>query len=185
MMRIVDPDEFLFQVSISTTHTLETHYNIMGHGDIITVRERTESGEDEDDSSQPRIEFEARVVTDSWAAGQRQTVMYLLKPTNPDGLTDRLLAQDGGNPILTLRSLRWSVPLEYAATPKGITLPVTTIHREHIRDTRDQIIEELQYVFIYIDGRVEKRSINMGKTIDGYVQIITGIDEDAKVVILR
>ena len=185
MMRIVDPDEFFFRISISTTHTLETHYNIMGHGDIVTVRERTVSDEDEEGTSHTGIEFEARVVTDSWTAGQRENVTYLLKPTDPNGLTDRLLALDSDDPIITLRSLRWSVTLEYAATPKGITLPAATIHREHIYDDRNQIIDELHYVFIYLNGNVEKRSITMGKIIDGYVQVITGLDEGAKVVILR
>jgi len=185
MMKIVYPDEFFFQIAISTTHSIETHYNIMGYGDIVTVRERTGSDEDEVDPSRPGIEFEARVVTDSWAAGQRENVTYLLKPTDPSGLADRLLALGSDDPIITLRNLRWSVPLEYAATPIGITLPAATIHREHIYDDRNQIIDELHYVYIYLNGNVEKRSINMGKTIDGYVQIITGIDEDAKVVILR
>jgi hypothetical protein len=133
----------------------------------------------------PRIEFETRVVTDSWAAGQRQTVMYLLKPTDIDGLTDKLLAIDGGNPIITIRSLRLSAQVEYIAAPKGITLPTSAIEREHIRSQNDVFLAEQRFVYIYIDGNVEKRNIEIGETVGGYVHIITGIDEDAKVVISR
>ena len=185
MMRIVDPDEFFFQISVSTTHSIETHYNIMGHGDIVTLRERTDSNTDDEGLSASRIEFEARVVTDSWAAGQRQHIAYLLKPLDIDGLIDKLLLLDNSDPVLTLRNLRLSTTLEYVATPKGITLPVATIHREHVYDLRNQITDEQHFVFIFVDGKVEKRSIDMGMTIGGYVQIITGIDEDAKVVVLR
>jgi len=189
MMTIVDTDEFLFRIIINITHSLEIHYSIMGYGDIVTLRERTASDDvvddDEDSLSPSRLEFDARVVTDSWAAGQRQQITYLLKPTDPDGLINRILQLDDGNPIITLRNLRWSTSLEFVAAPKGITLPAATIHREHIYDSRHQIIDEQHYVFIYTDGKVEKRSINIGRTVDGYAQILTGIDEDAKVVVLR
>jgi hypothetical protein len=109
----------------------------------------------------------------------------LLKPTDLDGLINKLLTFDSGNPVLTLRNLRWSVTLEYVAAPIGVTLPSSTIHREHLYDHRHQITGEQHYVFIYSAGKVEKRSVNMGITVGDYVQIITGVDEDAKVVVLR
>jgi len=185
IMRIVDPSDFFFQISISATHSLETNYNIMGHGDIVTLIERTESDENEADLSAPRMEFESRVVTDSWAAGQRQVISFLLKPTDIDGLMDKLLEQSDDNPIHTLRNLRFSALIEYLATPKGITLPVVAIHREHTHGPNNQITGEQHYVFIDLDGNVEKRSVILGKTVGGYVHIVTGIDEDAKVVIQR
>ena len=185
IMRIADPNDFFFQIAISTTHSLATHYNIIGHGDIITLRERTDSDAGEGDSSHSRIEFETRVVTDSWAAGQRQAVMYLLKPVDMDGLIDTLLAIDGGNPIITLRSLHLSAQVEYTAAPKGITLPTAALQREHIRDQGDVFLAEQRYVLIYVDGKVEKRNVEIGETVGGYTHIITGIDEDAKVVILH
>jgi hypothetical protein len=111
--------------------------------------------------------------------------MYLLKPVDMEGLTDKLLALDGGNPIITLRSLQLSAQVEYTAAPKGITLPATAILREHIRDQNDILLGEQRFVYLYIDGKVEKRNIAIGETVDGYVHVITGIDEDAKVVILR
>jgi hypothetical protein len=157
----------------------------MGRSEIITLHEREDSEGDEYDLPPSRIEFETKVVTDSWAAGQRHYISFLLKPVDMESLIDKLLTLEGDNPILNLRSVRLWALLDNIVTPKGITLPTAAIHREHIIGFFDVILEEHHYVFIYIDGRVEKRNINVGTIIGDYVQIITGIDEDAKVVILR
>jgi multidrug efflux pump subunit AcrA (membrane-fusion protein) len=175
IMTIADPNTFFYQITLSADQTQSNRYNIMGLGDIITLRstERHMSGGVE----RPILEFDARVVTDSWAGGIRERFTYWLVPVDMEGLLETVRALDTGNPdnpLYTLFGLSFTAQIEIVLATNSVTLPLAAVHEEDRRS----------FVYIYNDGGLGKRYVQTGFTVGGYVQIISGLEAGAKVVIL-
>jgi hypothetical protein len=175
IMAVVDHSIFFYQLTLSAEHPLMNRYSIMGLGDKITLRstQRHTVGGIE----RPILEFDALIVTDSWAGGVREAFTYLLVPVDMEGLIDTVRALDMGdpnNPLHTLFSLRFTAQIEVSLTATSLALPIAAVHEEDRRT----------FVYIYNDGRLNKRYVQAGFSVGGYVQIISGLEAGAKVVIL-
>ena len=160
------------------------HYDLMGHGEIFTLHS-AETYEDEYGEEHPYLQFDARVVTDIWASGERNLFIYSLRPVDKDGLLDVLNSLveefneefDGGyaHPLYILLQKDIVTDVEVVHAPNALTL-----HTRAIREEGSQ-----NYVFIYNDGNPGKRFIQVDSArVGNYVSILTGLDEGTKVVIM-
>jgi len=175
MMKISDPSVFFFQASIHT-NPLRPFSN-MAHGDIVSVRGFYDMDEEDDDDDRiPDLEFEARIVSDHWAAGQWNFTAFLLSPTDKDALLKTL--SELGDPAITLLNTRFYITVEYVASPPGLTLPTVALRHDSAREDR-------YHVLILNNGILEKRYVEIGNILNNYIYILYGIDEDSKVVIAR
>ncbi|MCL2377282.1 MAG: hypothetical protein FWC76_07810 [Defluviitaleaceae bacterium] len=171
IITIVDHNLFFYQFTISAGGSM--NYNTIRHGDIITLRSNERHVVD--GAERPVLEFDGRIVTDSWASGERNSFTYWLVPVDMDGLleTDGLLNAD--NPLHTLFSMNFTAQIEILRAENNLTLPIAAVHAEDRRN----------FVFVYNEGRLGKRYVHAGLRGGGYVQIISGLEDGAQVVILR
>ncbi|MCL2226350.1 MAG: hypothetical protein FWB97_01790 [Oscillospiraceae bacterium] len=170
---IVDPSVFFFEVIVRDIFFTTNHYNVLGHGDIIPMRAGL-FPEDEGEEGEPTIiEFQARVVTESWAAGMRGPFTYWLSPVDEEGLLETLREIDDGHPLNTLRRMRLGAGVQVVDVPDSLTLPIGVVHSEG----------DARFVYIYNDGRLGKRFIHAVPLGDRYMHIITGLDAGTEVVI--
>jgi len=139
--------------------------NLLNYGSIVTVR-----------NTGGAIEFEAAVVSDPWAQGQRDhNFTFWLSPVDFDGLMEALYEIDPYDPLHTLRSMALRAYIHSYVIDEGILLPNNAIHLEDRR----------RFVWVYDNGNVVRRFIDIGRSIGGYTHVITGIEADTEVVIMR
>ena len=172
IMTIVDYTVFFYQFTIATDHPVMNLYNTIGQGDIITLR--SNERHEVDGVEQPVLEFDARVVTDSWASGARRSFIYWLTPVDMEGLLEDARLLDEENPLYNMFDMSFTAQIEIVRAANSITLPNAAVNDEDRRS----------FVHIYNDGRLGKRYVETGVRGAGYVQIISGLEDGAQVVIL-
>ena len=174
LMEIVDPSVIFFKIAARIEK--EYPYSFIAHGDIVTLHGYIDTEPADRADTEPHVEFKARVVTDSWATGVWDFVTFWLSPVDMDGLFNSLSAVSGDDPLMTLRDTYFSLQVEYIASPYGLTVPYQAVLFDILREYRP-------YVLVYTGDNIEKRYVRTGYMLNGFTHIITGIDEDTKVVI--
>ncbi|MCL2226361.1 MAG: hypothetical protein FWB97_01855 [Oscillospiraceae bacterium] len=176
IMSIVDYNVFFYEITVRASQHATDFYNVIGRGDILTLRGSLNLGDSEsDDENGEPIEIDVRVVTDSWVSGQRGVFTYLLAPVDKEGLFEYLgIIAAGYNPVYILRSIPVTVQLAVTAALDSVTLPIRAVHAEAGR----------QFIYIYNEGALGKRYVHATNRIGGYAQIVTGIESGTQVVIL-
>ena len=158
---IVNYDNFFFQINVGTG--AEINYNTIGYGDIITLR--AEGGGF-------GFDFDAQIVTDTWATGRRQGSVYWLKPVDKEGLFEAA-RHNGDNPMFSLLNSRITARAEFFRATDSIAVP-----REAVGyDGRGN------FVYVYSDGRQGKRYVSIGESDHLYYQILYGLEPGTQVVI--
>ena len=172
IVTIVDFSVFFYQLNISVDHSVLNLYNQVRFGEIFTLRSTDQHYVD--GAERPVLEFEARVVTDYWVSGHRNSFRYWLMPVDKEALFDdlRLLCEDDVHPFYTLLRFGFVISVDVVHAINGITLPVSAVSWDG----------SLRYVRIYNDGRLGKRYVQTGASTRGYIQILTGLDTGTKVV---
>jgi len=173
ILTLVDENEFLFVINVDE-HQFRTaaaaHARLIGYGDVLTVRSLAlvEGGE------RPLLEFEARVVSDPWGAGQRDRLTYWLVPADREALIEKLYEIDPYAPMFALSALNFSSRLHVTLVDNGVLLPIAAVYPEDRRN----------FVYVYEDGRLSKRYVSTGIRFGGYVHIVSGLEPGVQVVVL-
>ena len=173
ILTLVDPDEFFFVINVDnqirTPHA--AHTRLIGYGDILTVRTLATAPCGE----LPLIQFEARVVSDPWGAGQRDRLSYWLTPVDREAFIGKLYEIDPDNPMFALSNINFSSSLSVTLVDNGILLPTSAVYPQDRRN----------FVYLYEGGRFSKRYVVTGVRSGGYVHIISGLEPGAQVVVLQ
>jgi len=167
---IIDDSRFYFQITIGDATQALGRYNNIGHGDILALRStarHTVGG-----IEQPMLDFEAQVVSDSWASGLRSNFTYLLTPADKQGFLDDVAAV--GIELHHLTDLAIMAHVYIVHAYNAPTLPSDAVRLE----------EPLNYVFVYNNGRLSRRYVQVGARAGGLSEILSGIDIGTEVVIL-
>jgi len=174
---MADPRVFFFQINMGGQgqHVLPfaaLRYGGVNHGNIITLR--TEETYSADGVTGPVLEFDAVVVTEPWAAGERSDLSYWLAPVDMDGFLEAVAALESETPIRVLNDLNFRASVSAVVAANSVALPANAVYPE---DTRS-------FVYIYEGGNIGKRFVSTGTRAGGYVQILAGLESGAEVVIL-
>ena len=165
IIMIVDYTVFYYEVGTIlglNVPNLRSLYSIVGYGDIVTLRG---SG----------MEFQARVVTDAWAAGQRGDFTYWLKPADMEDLLRKLQELDSDNPMSVLFRTSMMAHIDVLVASDAVAVPTHFVHRMGSRD----------YVLVNTghNRAASRRFVHTGVSIGGYVQIITGLEPGEEVIL--
>ena len=172
---IVDDSTFFFQITMGDAQPLIDRYNNIGHGDIVTLR--TTARHVVGGVEQPMLEFDARVVTDSWASGMRGLFTYLLVPVDMNSFQEAVMlieSENGSRGMHNLPDLVIMAHVEIIHARDALTLPTDAVR---FADPRN-------YVFVYNEGGLGRRYIQAGVRGGGLVQIISGLEAGTEVVIV-
>lgn len=154
-----DMEEFFFVVSDSTG---AAGIGLMEVLEISSVNLREMDGT-------PSITGLGRVLTDPLTTGARRQFRYMLEPLDPQGF----LALGEAFPSLSqLFTARYEVILEVETAPQALAVPSRAIQSAGPRS----------FVHVYNNGNHSRRYVVTGAVSGGYTQIISGIDENMKVV---
>jgi len=172
IVAIADDSIFFFQI------TSNERYNIIRHGDILDLR--VAGMQEVDGVYQPLLEFDARVVTESWASGMRDEFTYWLVPVDMDSFNQgvQLIETDGLPGIHNLIGSIIRTNIEAIHVQNSLVLPTSAVRFEEPRH---------HYVFVYNDGRPSRRFVQVGIQVgarSGATQIISGLEAGTQVVIL-
>ena len=175
IVTIVDDSVFFFEITMGDTQPMIDRYDNIRHGDIITLR--AVGRQDADGTERPVLEFDARVVTESWASGMRGLFTYWLKPVDMQSFHEAMqIIETGGLPgPHNLLNLAIRANVEVVQGQNSLVLPNAAVRLEEPNNN---------YVFIYNNGRPGKRFIQIGIRSGGIVEIISGLEAGAEVVIL-
>ena len=119
------------------------------------------------------VPVEAKVVSDPWAAGERQQLVYWLRPLDMEAFMANLRSFAPYYYMQVLTGAVFNTLVSIPAIDHGILLPAAAVHPEDGR----------HFIHVYENGEVTKRYIVVGVLQDGYFQIISGVELDTKVVI--
>ena len=129
-----------------------------------------------DDASRPLLAFDAMVVTDL-AAGDRSfswRTGFTLYPVDKEALIAEIEALE--IPMLRFNNMRFITNITVRMLPISLTLPnnaVTALGGSH-------------FVIVHENGKMSRRFVQLGRmNFGGRHEIISGIDIDTEVVILR
>ena len=155
---IVIADESNYGFYINTNEQIflpppPLRYAIVRYYDIITIRSDV-------------IEFDARIITDPWAAGQRSGLVFRLLPL--------VYITDIVEYLHELLGTNFSTVITHTLSANSVVLPLSAVYPEGAR----------HYVYIYENGNMGKRYVSIGVRVGNYVQIISGLYEGQLVVIL-
>ena len=167
ILSLVDEETFFFTIQ-TRQQTPPPMSGVLNYGDIITIQSQSPSG------SPPTLSFDARVVTDPWAAGIRTEPLFWLAPVDMEGLMESLYEIDPYDPIQVLRTLFLEASVTYIVADYGILVPHNAIQ------TQDRLF----FTFVYEQGDLIRRFVNPHIRAGAYSHIITGLDAGEQVVIL-
>ena len=170
---VADENIFFFQITLGDGHPLLRYYNIIRRGDIITLH----SGDD--------LEFDAVIVTDSWASGQRAQFIYWLKPADMQGFNETMRQISPGD-APNLHSIFYFAPranVDVIVAQDALVLQANAVHSEN--PLTYAVFTYNYYVFIYNEGRPSKRYVQTGIRSGGLVQIVSGLEVGDRVVIMQ
>jgi len=180
IITIVDDDVLYFQITMNVGQPPMGLYSNIRHDDIITIATRTIH--EVNGVERPLLEFDARVVTDSWAArGNRTQHTFWLVPADFQSFYDDvlLIETDGLPGLHLLQDVALQAQVEVTLALNSPVLPVAAVRFE------DRIRDPQNYVFVYSNGILGRRFVETGAQAGGYVQIISGLDVGIQVVIIR
>ena len=156
-------ETFIFGISLRPDQLY-----VLNYGSIITISATTTG-------RTHTIDFDAVVVTDPWTTGERDHFTFWLRPVDLDGFMEALYAIDPYDPLYTMRNMTFNTEIRAYLADTGILLPNNAINSEDWR----------RFVWVYDNGNIVRRFIDIGHSIDGYTHVITGIEAGTEVVIMR
>ena len=169
ILSLVDEEIFFFTIQ-TRQQTIPAMSGILNYGDIVTIQSQSPAYR----GSPPTLSFDARVVTDPWAAGTRNDPLFWLVPVDMEGLMEILYEIDPYDPIQVLRAFFLETSITYIVADYGVLVPHNAIH------TQDRLF----FTFVYEQGDIIRRFVNPHIRGGAYSHIITGIDAGEQVVIL-
>ena len=168
IITLLDVDNFFFVIP-DTNGSFNIRF-----GDIIRLETpharviREEGGE-----SEPLLSIYAQVVSEPWATGAAGRVGYMLLPLNRQEFFDTV----EGITLAQAFALRVYAQITRNFVPDALSLPSRAVYSAGTR----------HFVRVYNNGTPSRRYVQIGATTGprGYTQIISGIDKDTQVVVLR
>ena len=179
ILTLIDEDVFFFTISVNQ-HRPELFQRspagILSYGDVVTIQSHSAVQRD----GPPELSFEARVVTDPWAAGRRYNFTFWLVPVDMPGFIAQLHELDPYDWVQALHSIAARGPsafqtsISFTIADYGVVIPTAAI------GTRDRRF----FVFVYENGNLTRRFIQPGAQFVTHTHVISGIDPGEMVVIL-
>jgi len=176
VVTIVDYGQFAIEVSPSGDglNAVPNEVNralIFRLNDVVQVR--TNRNFNMGDGQPARhFEFDAIVASDPWGAGIRSSFSSILNPIDRDAFM--LNVANSEIEFSQLLTQRFDVEVTFNIAPYNVTLPNEAI----------QVIDGAAIVVLYHDGVLNRRFVTLGVRQGGYTQVISGLDEGAKVVVM-
>jgi len=172
ILTLFDENVFYFSIQpeVRHWHLHQPPVGIVSYGSIVTIK----SHHPDYPLGFSTLSFDARVVTDPWGAGVRGDFVFLLSPVDMDGLMKTLYELNPYDPIQALRHLNLQANIDFTINDYGVILPRRAVH------TQDRLF----YVFVYEQGNLIRRFVNIGVFTGNYVHIVSGVEAGERVVIL-
>jgi len=149
------------------------HNALIRFGQEFTVRTERQIT-DEDGTTRPALEFRAKAASDPWSVEIQPVLWFRLIPFDMQALLDDIAAIDLTiERVMRQERLIIEAPVDMA--PGSLTIPTDALREG----------PAYYFIFLYENGRLIRRNVIPGIRRGDYVQILSGIEEGALVVVFE